>query len=221
MMAIMLPELGMAMIYGQNKKQQSGVMKLVFATNNRHKLDEIQNILNTPGINIVSLLDIGFAGEIPETAETLEGNALQKARFIYEKFQTTCFADDTGLEVECLNGAPGVYSARYAGEGCNFDDNIEKLLKEMKDCSNRRACFKTVVSLIMDGREYLFEGKICGNILQERRGVQGFGYDPVFVPDDHEKTFAEMLPEEKNRISHRYRAIAALKEFFMKQKKQV
>lgn len=195
------------------KKQ---IMKLVFTTNNKHKLQEISHILDKSTIEILSLEDIGFKGDIPETADTLEGNALQKARYIHERYRLDCFADDTGLEVDCLNGAPGVYSARYAGEGCNFDDNIEKLLDEMKDCSNRKACFKTVVALILDGKEYLFQGKVCGTILPERRGVGGFGYDPLFQPEGFENTFAEMLPEEKNRISHRYRAIAALKKFLEK-----
>ncbi|HOY31460.1 MAG TPA: non-canonical purine NTP diphosphatase [Bacteroidales bacterium] len=190
-------------------------MKLVFATNNKHKLDEIRNILGRSGLEIVPLKEIGFSGDIPETADTLEGNALQKARYIYDRYHADCFADDTGLEVECLNGAPGVYSARYAGEGCNFDDNIVKLLKEMKDCSSRRACFKTVVALIIDGKEHIFTGKVCGAILHERRGVEGFGYDPLFLPDGFEKTFAEMPPGEKNRISHRYRAIAALRDFLL------
>ena len=191
-------------------------MKLVFATNNKHKLQEISYILNNSALEILSLEDIGFKGDIPETANTLAGNALQKARYIYERYRVDCFADDTGLEVDCLNGAPGVYSARYAGEGCNFEDNIEKLLKEMKDCNKRKACFKTVVALIVNGKEFLFEGKVCGIILRERRGLEGFGYDPLFQPDGFEKTFAEMSPDEKNVISHRYRAIAALKEFFQK-----
>ena len=152
-------------------------MKLIFATNNKHKTQEIRHILNQSGLEILSLRDLNFVEDIPETAETLEGNALQKARFIYDKFHIDCFADDTGLEVDCLNGAPGVYSARYAGEDCNFDDNINKLLKEMNGCKDRKASFRTVIALILDGKEYVFDGKICGNILFERRGNQGFGYD--------------------------------------------
>ena len=191
-------------------------MKLVFATNNKHKLEEIRHILNRSDIEIVSLNDIGFDEEIPETAETLEGNALQKARYIYERYHLNCFADDTGLEVECLGGAPGVYSARYAGETCNFDDNINKLLAEMANSSNRSACFKTVIALILDGKEHLFRGKICGHILPERKGSMGFGYDPLFQPDGYEKTFAEMEPEEKNNISHRYLAMQSMKDFLSK-----
>jgi len=191
-------------------------MKLVFATNNKHKLEEIRHILNRSDIEIVSLNDIGFDEEIPETAETLEGNALQKARYIYERYHLNCFADDTGLEVECLSGAPGVYSARYAGEECDFDDNINKLLAEMADSVNRSACFKTVIALILDGKEHLFQGKICGEILPERKGSMGFGYDPLFQPIGYEKTFAEMNPEEKNNISHRYLAMQGMRDFLIK-----
>ncbi len=191
-------------------------MKLVFATNNLHKLEEISQILNRSDIEILSLKDIGFSGEIPETAETLEGNALQKARYIYERYHLNCFADDTGLEVDCLDGAPGVYSARYAGEGCSFDDNVTKLLLEINGCANRKACFRTAIALIFDGEEHLFYGRVCGNIITERKGSMGFGYDPVFQPDGFEKTFAEMLPGEKNNISHRFRAIEGLKEFLLK-----
>lgn len=192
-------------------------MKLVFATNNKHKLEEIRNILKHTNIEILCLKDLDFIGDIPETSETLEGNALQKARYIFEKYHLNCFADDTGLEVDCLGGAPGVFSARYAGEDCNFDDNINKLLKEMEGCKNRKACFKTVVALIIDGKEHLFFGKVSGEILSERKGNMGFGYDPVFQPDDYKKSFAEMSLEEKNSLSHRYHAIAKLKEFLQKQ----
>lgn len=191
-------------------------MKLVFATNNKHKLEEIRHILKDSRVEIGSLKDTGFTGDIPETAETLEGNALQKAHYIFDKFQINCFADDTGLEVDCLKGAPGVYSARYAGEGCSFDDNVTKLLKEMEGCENRNACFKTVIALIITGTEHLFYGKVCGKILHERRGTLGFGYDPVFQPDGFDKTFAEMSPEEKNSISHRFKAIEGLKAFLQK-----
>jgi XTP/dITP diphosphohydrolase len=191
-------------------------MKLVFATNNKHKREEIRNILKHTNIEILCLKDIGITGDIPETSETLEGNALQKARYIFEKHHFNCFADDTGLEVDCLDGAPGVFSARYAGEACSFDDNINKLLKEMEGKKNRKACFKTVIALITDGKETLFYGKVFGEILYERKGIMGFGYDPVFQPDGCEKSFAEMLPEEKNSLSHRYHAIAGLKKFLLK-----
>ena len=194
---------------------QKKQMKLVFATNNKHKLEEIRNILKHTNIEILCLKDIDFTGDIPETSETLEGNALQKASYIFEKYHLNCFADDTGLEVDCLNGAPGVFSARYAGETCDFDDNINKLLKEMKGRKNRKACFKTVIALIIDGKETLFCGKVFGEILSERRGIMGFGYDPVFQPVGFKKSFAEMVSEEKNSLSHRYHAIAKLKEYLL------
>ncbi len=193
-------------------------MELVFATNNKHKLEEIRHMLSGSNIEIVSLKDIGFSGDIPETAETLEGNALQKARFICKRYHANCFADDTGLEVDCLGGAPGVYSARYAGERCNFDDNIEKLLKEMGGSENRKACFITVIALIIAGKEYVFQGKVCGQIMRERHGDGGFGYDPLFLPDGYEKTFAQMPLEEKNNISHRYLAMRSMKDFLIKNK---
>jgi XTP/dITP diphosphohydrolase len=178
------------------------MITLVFATNNLHKLEEIQRIL--PGeIRIRSLSDIACREDIPETASTLEGNALIKARFIHERYGCNCFADDTGLEVEALNNAPGVYSARYAGEGHNFQANVDKLLREMNGKVNRKARFRTVIALILEGKEYLFEGIIQGSITAEERGSAGFGYDPVFVPGGYAQTFAEMGNELKNSISHR------------------
>jgi XTP/dITP diphosphohydrolase len=181
-------------------------IQLVFATNNQHKLKEIKEIAGSD-IEIVSLCEIGFNEDIPETEETLEGNARQKAKFINEKTGMSCFADDTGLEIDALDGRPGVYSARYAGDGCSFSDNINKILKELEGIENRRARFRCVISLFFGGNEYLFEGRIDGSILTERRGDAGFGYDPVFVPDGYSQTFAEMPPYLKNGISHRGRAM--------------
>jgi len=179
--------------------------KLVFATNNLHKIEEIQQIVGNE-FEIIGLESIGCTEEIPETQDTIAGNALQKARFIHEKYQQNCFADDTGLEVEELNGAPGVYSARYAGEGRNFEDNIEKLLSKLAGKNNRKARFLTVVALIIDNKEYLFEGIINGNIILEKRGNNGFGYDPIFQPENSDLTFAQMNADEKNKISHRGKA---------------
>ncbi len=190
-------------------------MKLVFATNNKHKLEELKNIINNK-FEILSLKDINCFEEIPETQNTIEGNASQKSEYIFNKYKINCFADDTGLEIEALNGEPGVYSARYAGEGCSFDDNIDKVLKELKGVSNRNALFKTVISLIIDGEEYQFTGIIEGTILKERRGTSGFGYDPVFLPKMYKKSFAELPSEEKNRISHRGIAGKKLAAFLKK-----
>lgn len=182
--------------------------KFVFATNNAHKLEEVSNILGSK-VELLSLKDIGCHDEIPETADTLEGNALQKARYIFERYHTDCFADDTGLEVEALNGAPGVYSARYAGDAHDSEKNMRKLLEELKGKENRKAQFRTVFALIIDGKEHLFEGIIKGQIISVRKGNSGFGYDPVFIPDGYTQTFAEMGNSEKNKISHR--AIATQK----------
>lgn len=182
--------------------------KFVFATNNAHKLEEVSNILGNK-IELLSLKDIGCHDEIPETADTLEGNALQKARYIFERYHTDCFADDTGLEVEALNGAPGVYSARYASDAHDSEKNMRKLLEELKGIENRKAQFRTVFALIIDGKEHLFEGIIKGQIISVRKGNSGFGYDPVFIPDGYTQTFAEMGNAEKNKISHR--AIATQK----------
>ncbi|WP_072531378.1 non-canonical purine NTP diphosphatase [Bacteroides ilei] len=184
--------------------------KLVFATNNAHKLEEIRAILGNK-VEVLSLNDISCHADIPETADTLEGNAALKAQYIYEHYGLDCFADDTGLEVEALGGAPGVYSARYAGgEGHDSEANMKKLLKELEGGNDRRAQFRTVICLIEDGKEHFFEGIVKGGIIEEKRGASGFGYDPVFVPEGYEETFAEMGGEEKNRISHRARAVRQL-----------
>lgn len=187
-------------------------MELIIATNNAHKVTEIKNGL-PKHISVKSLKEVGITEEIPEEQDTLEGNASQKARYIYEKYQKNCFADDTGLEVEALDGAPGVYSARYAGENCSFEDNVLKILSEMQGKTNRHACFRTVIALIIDGKEYLFEGKVSGSITKEKLGNNGFGYDPVFLPDGYCITFAEMELEQKNNISHRGQAVVKLLKF--------
>lgn len=192
---------------------------LVFATNNKHKLDEVRKITSGQ-VEIVSLSDIQCHDEIPETADTLEGNALQKARYIHTHFQTDCFADDTGLEVEALNGAPGVYSARYAGPGHDSEANMRKLLADLEGESNRKARFRTVIALILDGKEYLFEGIVNGRIIEEKKGSAGFGYDPIFVPDGYNQTFAELGDDIKNRISHRAMATHKLAEFLSNIPKQ-
>lgn len=187
--------------------------RIVFATNNQHKLQEIREILS-PEFEIVSLKEIGCHEDIPETGNTLEENALQKARYISERYHISCFADDTGLEVEALGGAPGIYSARYAGgEGHDSEANMRKLLSEMEGKENRRARFRTAICLIESGKEYLFEGIVQGNIIEARRGTAGFGYDPVFQPEGYAETFAEMGNEEKNKISHRARAVQQLVEY--------
>lgn len=186
--------------------------KIVFATNNVHKMTEVSAILSSD-FQVFGLRDVGFFDELPETQDTIEGNALQKARYVFDASGMDCFADDTGLMVDCLNGAPGVYSARYAGEISNAEKNVQKLLQEMKGKKERGACFKTVVALIVDGREYLFEGKICGQILTEKRGIGGFGYDPVFLPDGFKQSFAEMSGDLKNKISHRALAMNKMSAF--------
>jgi XTP/dITP diphosphohydrolase len=186
--------------------------EILFATHNLHKKEEAQAILKHQFI-IKGLSDLDFHEDVPETGDTLAENALQKARFVYEKFGCNCFADDTGLEVEALNGAPGVYSARYAGEGCSYSDNVNKLLNALQGIENRKACFKTVVALILDGKEHLFEGKIEGEITLVTRGENGFGYDPVFQPLGETKTFAELSDIEKNSMSHRGIAMRKLAEF--------
>ena len=187
--------------------------KLVFATNNAHKLEEVVAILGDQ-VELLSLNDIGCQADIPETAETLEGNALLKSSYIYKNYHLDCFADDTGLEVETLNGAPGVYSARYAGgEGHDAQANMLKLLHELDGKENRKALFRTAISLILDGKEYLFEGVIKGEIIKEKRGDSGFGYDPVFMPEGYDRTFAELGNDIKNQISHRALAVQKLCEF--------
>lgn len=184
--------------------------KIVFATNNKHKLQEIREIVGDK-LTISSLLDIGCTEDIPENEPTLEGNALAKARYVKEHYGYDCFADDTGLEVEALNGQPGVRSARYApGEGHDSQANMKLLLENMKDKQNRSARFRTVIALIVDGKEQLVEGIVNGYITQQPSGTEGFGYDPVFVPEGFEKTFAMMTSEEKNNISHRGRATRKL-----------
>ena len=189
-------------------------MDLIFATHNRHKVSEVQAMLPA-GIHVRSLSDLGCDEDIPETADTLQGNALQKAQFVHERYQCNCFADDTGLEIDALDGRPGVYSARYAGEGCSFDDNVRKVLAELENVplAQRTARFRTVVALILDGRTYFFEGKVEGLMTLERHGVEGFGYDPIFLPEGYGQTFAEMDASEKNRISHRGRAMAKMVGF--------
>lgn len=186
--------------------------KFVFATNNAHKLEEVSAILGDK-IELLSMKDIGCQADIPETADTLEGNALLKARYIYEHYHTDCFADDTGLEVEALNGAPGVYSARYAGDAHNSEANMRKLLQELEGVENRKARFRTVFALIANGKEHLFEGIVKGEIVKVRKGTSGFGYDPIFVPEGYTQTFAEMGNELKNKISHRAVATQKLCKF--------
>ena len=190
--------------------------KLVFATNNTHKLEEIRAILGDQ-VEVLSLKDIHCEADIPETADTLEGNAALKAEYVYRNYGLDCFADDTGLEVEALNGAPGIYSARYAGgEGHDSEANMKKLLHEMEGQDNRRAQFRTAICLIEGGKEHLFEGVVRGEIIRYRRGTSGFGYDPVFVPEVYTDTFADMGNEEKNKISHRARAVQKLCAYLKK-----
>jgi len=192
--------------------KKATMRKIVFATNNQHKLSEIREILGND-FEIVSLKELGFEEEIPETGETLAENASQKSYHIHNLFGMDCFSDDTGLEVEALGGAPGVYSARYAGENCSYDDNVNKLLKELGNSQNRKAAFKTVISLIINGKEFRFEGKVDGTITADKRGSGGFGYDPVFLPDGFTQTFSEMDTAIKNKISHRGKATAKLVDF--------
>lgn len=187
-------------------------MKLVFATNNLHKLEEVRAIAGD-NFEILSLSDIGCHEDIPETADTIEGNALIKARWVKDRYGLDCFADDTGLFVDALDGAPGVISARYAGEHCNPDDNIDKLLGELKGKTDRKARFRTVIALTLNGEEHLFEGRVEGSIATERHGFDGFGYDPVFIVEETGMCFAEMTPGDKNEISHRGRAVRALCDF--------
>ena len=187
-------------------------MRLVFATNNKQKLDEVRAIVGDR-VEVLSLNDINCHDDIPETADTLQGNALIKARYIYEKYGVNCFADDTGLEVEALNGEPGVYSARYAGEECCSEANMQKLLQNLTGKTNRNAQFRTVIALIIKGEEKLFNGIVKGTITEEKRGDSGFGYDPIFVPEGFSESFAQMSGEQKNSISHRYRATEQLSNY--------
>lgn len=182
---------------------------LVFATNNKHKLHEVREMLDGV-VEIKSLNEMGLAGDIPETADTLQGNALLKAQWVWQRTHLDCFADDTGLEVNALGGAPGIYSARYAGPQCNFDDNVDKLLSAMEGKTDRRADFRTVICLLEGGEPTYFEGRVDGVILTQRYGQEGFGYDPVFMPDRFAVSFAEMPLEVKNQISHRGLAVAKL-----------
>ena len=191
--------------------------KLVFATHNLHKLEEIRNILKNH--EVLGLPDIGCHEDIVEDADNLQGNAKIKADYVTNNFHLDCFADDTGLEVEALGGAPGVYSARYAGEGCSYHDNVVKLLKALDGVENRKARFRTVIALNINGEQYFFEGIVNGKILTEEHGDGGFGYDPIFQPDGFDKSFSEMEMDEKNKISHRGRATAKLVEFLNNYKK--
>ena len=187
-------------------------MKLVFATNNPNKLSELQALV-PDGIDILSLAAINCNEELPETNPTLEDNALQKAQYVYQNYGFNCFADDTGLEIEALGGAPGVYSARYAGQDCSAEDNMKKVLKKLEDEENRNAKFRTVIALIIKGEENLFEGECNGSITKIKNGVEGFGYDPIFIPEGCEITFAEMSKQKKGAISHRGRAVEKLVAF--------
>ena len=190
-------------------------MQLCFVTNNKNKLLEVSSILK-PIIKINSLDDIEFYDQIPETGSTLEENSLEKAKYIYDKFGMNCFADDTGLEIDSLDGSPGVYSARYAGLNCNADDNINLVLNKMKGFSNRKATFRTIITLFLDSEQFSFEGKIDGKISFEPKGDFGFGYDPIFIPNGFNITFGEMSSLDKNKISHRKKAINRLSLFLDK-----
>ena len=189
--------------------------QLVFATSNANKVKEIQHIMGA-AYNFLSLDDIECTEDIPETQATIKGNALQKARYVYQKYGKNCFAEDTGLLIESLNGAPGVYSARYAGPQKSASDNMNKVLKQLQNVENRQAYFKTVIALIIDGQEHTFEGRVDGEILLDRRGEGGFGYDPIFKPKESNQSFAEMSATQKDQISHRARATAKLKIFLAK-----
>ena len=186
--------------------------EIIFATNNAHKLSEVQALLGDK-FHLVTLRDCGITEDIPETADTLEGNASQKSHYLHDRVGKNCFADDTGLEVEALGGEPGVRSARYATDGHDFEANNRLLLKNLEGVANRKARFRTVISLILDGEEHLFEGVVEGRITESAAGCGGFGYDPLFIPDGYDCTFAEMSAEEKNAISHRGRAVQKLVEF--------
>ncbi len=194
-------------------------MKIVFATNNQHKLDEIKKI-SKGQLEILSLSDINCHEDIPETGNTLKENALIKAQFVKDKFGLDCFADDSGLEVDALNNAPGIYSSRYAGPDCNSEDNMQKLLQDLQGKENRSAQFRTVIALIMNGEEHYFEGIIKGDIIHQKKGTNGFGYDPIFKPSGYDKTFGELPEEIKNSLSHRAIATKKLVAFLVKQKKE-
>lgn len=193
-------------------EQYDTSMKIIFATNNAHKLSEVQAVLG-PDFELVTPRSVGITEEIPEQQDTIAGNASQKARYVHDRTGCDCFADDTGLEVEALGGAPGVHSARYATDGHDFAANNRLLLRNLEGAENRRARFRTVISLLLGGEEHLFEGVVEGRIIDRETGHEGFGYDPLFVPDGYAKTFAEMTTEEKNAVSHRARAVRKLAEF--------
>ena len=190
-------------------------MKLVFATNNPNKLAEIRMLVPS-SIEILSLKDINCHEELPETSDTLEDNAAQKAFYVFDNYGYNCFADDTGLEIDVLDGRPGVYSARYAGEQCIAEDNMQKVLAEMKGEENRDACFRTIISLVIDGKEFQFEGMVEGQIIPEKWGDKGFGYDPIFLADGFDESFAQMSIQQKNEISHRGLAVKKLIAFLKK-----
>ena len=187
-------------------------MKLIFATHNSNKAFEVQKLL-PEHFHVLTLDDLIFFDEIPENEPTIEGNSAFKANFVFNKFNLNCFADDTGLEIEALKGRPGVHSARYAGEEKNADENMNLVLKELNQVSNRRARFKTIITLIIDGEQHIFEGIVNGRIIDEKRGTNGFGYDPIFIPENETKTFAEMGLSEKNKFSHRARALEKMIAF--------
>ncbi len=188
------------------------MLELVFATQNPNKILEVGKMLPN-SLKIKGLQEIGCDEDIPETQNTLEGNAMQKARFIKDRYLVNCFADDTGLEIEALGGKPGVLSARYAGEQKDSNANIQKIWSELRNATNRKAQFRTVIALLLDGEELTFEGIVKGEIILEKRGTDGFGYDPVFIPQNYQQTFAEMPLNEKNKISHRYKAIKMFSEY--------
>lgn len=194
-------------------------MKLVFATNNKHKLEEIRHLL-PESIELLSLNDLNCFDDIPENQPTLEGNAAEKSFYIFNKFGLNCFADDTGLEIDALNGEPGVYSARYAGEEKSSEKNMNLVLEKLAKIKNRKARFRTVISLVINGQEIQFEGIVDGRILEGKRGTTGFGYDPIFKPDESPLSFAEMPMDEKNKISHRARAVQKLVEYLMRLKNE-
>lgn len=192
--------------------------RIIFSTNNQHKLEEVRQILSQK-YKVLGLKDIGFNGDIPETGKTLKENALIKSKFVNETFGVDCFSDDTGLEIDALDGRPGVFSARYAGEEGNAEKNISKVLQELGSSKNRSARFKTVISLILDQKEYFFEGIAEGKIIESKRGAEGFGYDPIFIPEGYSQTFAEMPSEQKNKISHRVKAVDKLFAFLTERNK--
>ena len=203
--------MGVVSFHFTNHFLRMKLKKIVFATGNLNKLKEIKSAINS--FEIVGLKEMGITEELPETGTTLKENALQKAKYVYDKTDVNCFSDDTGLEIESLNNRPGVYSAMYAGSDCNAENNMRKILSELKTFQNRKAKFKTVIALILNGKKFFFEGVVNGNILNEKKGSDGFGYDPVFRPCGYEKTFAQMSIGLKNKISHRGLAVKKLVAF--------